>query len=288
LIPGYISFISGKGASDAGSATVPRRAALFRTLAFVLGFTAVFTALGMIFAGGALLLGGAMRKISIGSGILITLFGLNTIFDFLKFINFEKRAHPTKRPRGLPGAFLVGIAFGAGWTPCVGPILASILLYAGRSGNPLAAGILLAVYSLGLALPFLAAGAFLDHVKPLLDIFKRRGREVRIVSGALLVLIGLGMALGQMTAFNVILSRAGYALASFAAGEPSGVRAAALAAYLALAALVAFPPLIRKKPFLRPWRIAVLALLAAAAVGEATGAWSGVSILSGWFLFQGA
>lgn len=285
LIPGYLSFISGSGASDAG--TAPRRAVLFRTLAFVLGFSAVFTALGMVFAGGALLLGGAARTITLVAGIVIMLFGINTVFDFLKFLNAEKRAHPTKRPKGVAGAFLVGVAFGAGWTPCVGPILASILLYAGRSGNPWTAGALLAVYSLGLALPFLAAGAFLDRMKPLLDWFKRRGREVRIVSGVLLILIGLGVALGQMAALNGTLARIGFGLADVVRVNPTGARAAALAVYAALAALVSLIPLIRGRPFFRPVRIVLLVLLAAAALGEAASWWSGASLLSGWLLFQG-
>lgn len=287
LIPGYISFISGTGAAEAAAGPVPRRAVLARTAAFVLGFTTVFTVLGMIFGGGALFLGGASRNITTAAGIVIVLFGLNTIFDFLKFLNAEKRAHPTERPRGLGGAFLVGLAFGAGWTPCVGPILASILLFAGRSGNPWAAATLLALYSLGLALPFLAAGAFLDRMRPVLDWFKRRGREVRIVSGSLLVLLGLGMALGRMTDLNGALSRAGFALQSFAGSNPGGARAAALAAYGALAALTILVPLLRRRPLLRPGRLVFLALLSAAALGEALGWWSGVSTLSGWLVFQG-
>ena len=287
LIPGYISFISGSGAADTAGGGTPRRAVLARTSAFVLGFTAVFTALGLVFGGGALLLGGAARRITAAAGIVIVLFGLNTLFDFLKFLNAEKRVHPTARPAGLGGAFVVGIAFGAGWTPCVGPILASILLFAGRSGNPWAAGGLLAVYSLGLALPFLAEGAFLDRMKPLLDWFKRRGREVRIASGLMLVLLGLGMALGQIEALNGSFARAGFALQTFAGSNPGGARAAALAAYGALAAIAILIPRVRGKSFLRPGRLAFLALLAAAALGEALGWWSGVSTLSGWLLFQG-
>lgn len=285
LIPGYISFISGAGVADGDRP--PRRAVLVRTAAFVLGFTAVFTALGLVFGGGALLFGGAARRITAAAGLVIVLFGLNTLFDFLKFLNAERRAHPTERPAGLGGAFLVGLAFGAGWTPCVGPILASILLFAGRSGNPWTAGALLAVYSLGLALPFLAAGAFLDRMRPFLDWFKRRGREVRIASGLMLVLLGLGMALGQIEALNGSFARAGFALADFARTRPSGARTAALAAYAALAALAVLVPLVRGRAFLRPLRIVFLALLAAAALGETLGWWTGISTLSGWLLFQG-
>lgn len=294
LIPGYISFISGGAArsmNEEGAgpdSRTGRKAVFLRTAAFVLGFTAVFTALGLVFGGGAMLLGSSMRIVTAAAGVLVVLFGVNTIFDLVQFLNFERRAHLSRRPTGLAGAFAFGAAFGAGWTPCVGPILASILLFAGRRGNPAAAAALLAVYSLGLALPFLAAAAFLDRMKPLFSWFKRHGRGVRIVSGALLILLGLGMALGRATALNGALYRAGSALAAFARDRPEGARVTALAVYGALAALAALIPLLRGRPFLKPGRIVALILLAAAAAGELAGLWSGVSALSGWLLFQGA
>ncbi|HSV56989.1 MAG TPA: cytochrome c biogenesis protein CcdA [Magnetospirillaceae bacterium] len=286
LIPGYLSFISGTGAAEAAD-PAPRRAVLARTTAFVLGFTAVFTALGMVFGGGILLLGGAARAVTRVSGIIVILLGLNILFDFLKFLNIERRVHPTGRPRGLAGAFLIGAAFGAGWTPCVGPILASILIFAGRRGNPGTAAALLAVYSLGLALPFLAAGAYLDRMKPLIAWFHRRGREVRAVSGLLLVLMGLGILLGQTTVLTAALSRAGHFLAAFSRSNPEGARATALGAYGVLAALSTLPAILRGRPFVLPPRLAVLAILAALALGEVLGWWAGISILSDWLLFQG-
>jgi cytochrome c-type biogenesis protein len=293
LIPGYLSFISGEaalapGGENASAGAPRRRTTLARTLVFTLGFTVVFTALGIIFGGGSALLGGASAKIATWAGILIVLFGLNILFDFVKFLNFEKRVHPGKRPSGLAGSFLVGVAFGAGWTPCVGPMLASILLYAGRSGDAVASGTLLAAYSLGLALPFLAAGAFLDRMKPLMNWFKKHALGVRVASGTLLVLLGIGMALGQSTVLNGLLTRAGFSLAAFSSDLPGRARAAALSLYAVLAALVSVPPLLRGRPFARVWRLLALALLAVAAFGEVAGLWSGISVLAGWLSFQGA
>lgn len=288
VIPGYLSFVSGQGAAELKSGQA-RSLVFFRTLFFTLGFSAVFVALGIVFSGsGMLFAGNAARVVTIVAGALIALFGLNMIFDFIKVLNREARAHVSSRPVGAAGAFVVGMAFGAGWTPCIGPVLMSILFMASRAGGTGKAILLLSAYSLGLALPFLAAGLFFDRMTPLLNWFKKRGKEVRIVSGILLVLIGLVMALGKLTSLNGFFGRMAFGIKSALSSSHSAVKAWTVGA-LALAALAAIlPPLIRKKPFARVGRIVFLCIVGLLIGLELTGVLSLAGLLSDWFLFQGA
>jgi cytochrome c-type biogenesis protein len=223
LIPGYLSFVSGYGLADIRSGTA-RSAVLKRTAAFVAGFTIVFVALGMLFSGASFLLGGLSRTITTVAGAIVVLLGLNLIFDFLTLLDLEARFHSRKAPVGYLGAVLVGVAFAAGWSPCVGPILASILLYASREGGAPRAAILLSAYSLGLALPFLAAALFFDRMSGLMAWFKRHARGVRIVTGILLVLLGASMVLGKLGALSGATARWGAALAGAAQGAPGFLR----------------------------------------------------------------
>jgi cytochrome c-type biogenesis protein len=204
LIPSYLAFLGGIGldrtaAPDTGSVPGPadRPRLVAATVSFVLGFSAVFTVLSLLFSGTFFLLGGAARYINLAAGSIVIILGLNVVFDFLKFLNYEKRAHITGRPRGLPQAFLTGIAFGAGWSPCVGPFLGSILLMAGQTGKTGQAVLCLSAYSAGLGLPFLAAGVFFDRflkgaakLRPHLPLIKRIG-------GLFLVGVGVFILLGR-------------------------------------------------------------------------------------------
>jgi cytochrome c-type biogenesis protein len=288
LIPGYLSFISGAGADEIRTGS--RRAGVFyRTLFFVLGFSAVFVGLGLVFSGGGMLTAGSSNRIiSIIAGSIIVMLGLNTMFDFIKLLNSEARAHVKAKPTNALGAFVVGMAFGAGWTPCVGPILASILFMAARAGGAGEAAALLAAYSAGLALPFLAAGLFFERLAPLWAWFKRHGRGVRLASGGLLVLIGLSMALGRLTAINAVASRLGFGLKSAIATNPAGARAWVLGILAAFAAAIVLPPLIRRKPLARPARLVGLGLVVVLFALEASGILSTASVVSDWLLFQGA
>ncbi|MBP7263738.1 MAG: sulfite exporter TauE/SafE family protein [Spirochaetia bacterium] len=288
LIPGYLSFVSGRRAADVREGT-DRAGVFFRTLFFTLGFSAVFVILGLVFSGGGMLLAGnSARWLSIIAGAVIALFGLNMIFDFIKILNREARAHPTSKPAGAAGSFLVGMAFGAGWTPCIGPILASILLMAARSGTALAGASLLLLYSLGLAVPFLLAGLFFDKLTPLMGWFKKRGREIRLVSGILLIVIGLAMALGKLTALNGWFMRAAMGLKSMSVSNPALARAAGAGFWFVLAALTVLVPVLRKKRLLVWRRLVVIVGLLTLAVLDAAGITSTVDALAGWLLFQGA
>ncbi len=287
LIPGYLSYISGCNAGEITGGQ--KRARVFlRTVFFVLGFSMVFTVLGIIFSGSGLILAGTKaRLISFIAGGVIILFGLNMIFNFLSFLNREIRPRAEKKPSSALGSFVVGMAFGAGWTPCIGPMLASILLLAAQSGSLLRAFILLLVYSAGLAIPFLLTGLFFDRLTPLMRWFKKRGREIRIGSGILLTALGMLMVSGRLTMLNSFFSELGFLLRSRLSQEPLQVKLFSLYALGFLAAsLLALAIVLRKKPF-RILRFVLLALFSTLFFLELSGLLSSAELLSGWFLFQG-
>ncbi len=287
LIPAYLSFVSGYGLSDIRSGAARFRV-LRRTLAFAAGFAIVFTALGLLFSGASMLMGGLLHRIVLAAGILVILLGFNLIFDFIKVLDLEARFHAVKAPRGYAGAFLVGLAFAAGWSPCVGPILASILLFAAREGKALEAALLLAAYSLGLALPFLATSIFFDRLAPLMSWFKRHAGGVRIASGVLLVVLGAFMALGRLASMSSFATRSGNALSAAVEGSPEASRFAAAALWALIAASIPAVSALRRRKVLTPWRIAFFAAFAALAIGDLAGAWSTARLVAGWLSYQGA
>ncbi|MDR0597664.1 MAG: redoxin domain-containing protein [Treponema sp.] len=200
LIPSYLAFLGGVGldrgdGSVPGAANRPRLAAA--TASFILGFSAIFIVLSLLFSGTFFLLGGAARYINLAAGIIVIILGLNVIFDFLKFLNYEKRARIAGRSGGLPQAFLMGLAFGAGWSPCVGPFLGSILLMAGQAGNTGRAVLCLSAYSAGLGLPFLAAGVFFDRFLKGAAKLRPRLPLIRRIGGIFLAGIGIFTILGR-------------------------------------------------------------------------------------------
>jgi cytochrome c-type biogenesis protein len=129
--------------------------------------------LGVVFSGSAMFVDGnkASQYIGVIGGIVVIILGTNMLLDFLGFLNADSRIIAKlsgTKTKGLTGSFLLGLAFAAGWSPCIGPILASILLMASREGSIGNAAFLLLSYSLGFALPFLASGLFFEKLKPLL------------------------------------------------------------------------------------------------------------------------
>jgi len=189
LIPGYLSFVSGVGFDELGAR--PRRVAT-TTAAFVLGFAAMFVALGA----GAAWFGGALlqnrRTLEIAAGAFIALAGL--VFAGLPLPAVLLQEHRIGLPRGRGGAFtpvLAGVAFAIGWTPCVGPTLAGILALAAGGGHPVQGGVLLAVYALGLGIPFLLFGLAFTRSLGLVGSLRRHWRLVSATSGAVLVTFGV-------------------------------------------------------------------------------------------------
>jgi len=165
VIPSYLSYIGGLTLNELESSRKARVMLTVNSLLFVLGFTAVFTLLGVFFSGVGMALSGISRTVNIAAGTVVIILGLNFMFDFWKLLNMERRFHFSKRPAGAAGSLLLGMAFGAGWTPCIGPILASILFLAGSSEEVGKGALLLLVYSFGLGLPFILAGVFIAQQK---------------------------------------------------------------------------------------------------------------------------
>ncbi len=200
LIPVYLSFLSGEtlDVADDEQATKKRLALFIRTLYFVLGFTLVFVSLSIVLKVGLNFVQGNRVSMILKyvAGGLIILLGINTIFDFIPFLRMEKRGQANKLQSKAAGpirSILFGMVFAAGWTPCIGPILATILMYAGQASNMTYAIILLLVYSLGLGLPFVLTGLFINQITPLLDFLKKKGTVVKIISGILIIGFGLAM-----------------------------------------------------------------------------------------------
>jgi cytochrome c-type biogenesis protein len=202
LIPGYISFVSGVSLDEmrAPGARASRQQVVATSMAFVLGFSLVFIALGASASAiGQVVMLNLPLLGKIGGAIIIV-FGLHTMGVFrLPFLEVERRVHAQRKPAGLIGALLVGIAFAFGWTPCIGPILAGILIVAGSRETVTDGVILLAIYSLGLGIPFLLTSLAIDRFFAVTARIRRHYHAIEMVSGALLVLIGLLIFTGQLT-----------------------------------------------------------------------------------------
>lgn len=207
LVPSYLTFVTGMSLEDLQSG-VNRKATFIHSLLFVGGFSLIFILLGA----SASFLGQFFKHYDVWiariGGLVIILFGLHLTGIFrLNALMREKRVHLNDKPAGYLGSLGVGMAFGAGWTPCIGPILGAILTY-GFSQDTMWAGVgLLAMYSLGLAVPFLIASLALDWF---LQTFKRFRHWIPIVekaSGILLILLGLLLLTGRLTVLTAWLAR---------------------------------------------------------------------------------
>jgi cytochrome c-type biogenesis protein len=184
-----------------------RFALLITTVFFVLGFSAVFIVLSIIMSATFLLMGGAAVYSRIAAGIIVIILGLNVLFNFISVLNYEKRLHVLGKFGGLAGAFMAGAAFGAGWTPCIGPILAGVLFLAGESGKAGIAALYLVLYSLRLGLPFLLAAAFFDRFLVTAKWFRSKLPLIQKISGIVLVIIGILILTGRFSALNMILQK---------------------------------------------------------------------------------
>jgi cytochrome c-type biogenesis protein len=202
LVPPYLCYLAGTTVEELTEEGTNRGAAqrdvLLAALMFVAGFTTIFVLLGAT----ASLLGQVLRQylfvLSWAAGLAIIAMGLHFLGVFrLAFLYREKRLEVAK-PAGPGGAYLMGLAFAFGWTPCIGPILAAILAVAGSSDTVGRGMVLLGVYSLGLGMPFLAAALGMGRFMGLMARFRHRFGQVEKAMGALLVVTGIAFLTGGM------------------------------------------------------------------------------------------
>jgi cytochrome c-type biogenesis protein len=197
LVPSYITFITGLSLEDASKS---RRMALIHASLFILGFTIIFMMLGA----GATTLGFVVKShrawLARIGGALIIVFGLY-LLGVLNIGAFgrERRVHLADKPVGYMGSVLVGIAFGAGWSPCIGPILGAILTYTASEANLQRGMVLLLSYSMGLAVPFIAAAFAVEWFLKVFQKFKKYLGYVQKVAGVLLIIVGILMVTNYFT-----------------------------------------------------------------------------------------
>lgn len=203
IVPGYISFVSGASLQELKNELEldhARRRELFwrvagNSLFFVLGFSVVFVALGASatyvgqwFAANRVILGRV-------AGAIIIVLGLHTMgITPIKWLNYEKRIHAETKPVGIFGSFLIGLAFAFGWSPCIGPILAGVLVLAAQQDTVGKGVLLLSAYSLGLGIPFIITGLAINRFLSFFGRVKKHMKLVEIVAGALLVAVGVLVA----------------------------------------------------------------------------------------------
>lgn len=208
VVPGYLTFISGVSFDELGSRT---RDVLIPTLAFVMGFSLMFTAYGA----GAGLVGYSLTQDQdllnlVAGGLLIAMGIAMVALPQFGLAQTEKRFSLARRPTTLVGAGLVGAAFAVGWTPCIGPILGSILTYAAPTGSPGLGASLLFTYSLGLGIPFLLSGLFITRTMAAFRWMRDRWRVVNAAAAGAFVLIGVLVATGRFEVITQRLSGVGF------------------------------------------------------------------------------
>ena len=200
LIPSYLSFITGVSFEDfkSGDKALIRKLTLINSSAFIVGFSTIFIMLGVfssfmnyVLTRSFVLFGLKITIFQI-AGVVVIFFGLYVMGVFkVGFLSRERRVHLHSKPRGYWGSFIVGLTFGAGWTPCIGPILGSILTIAAASGSTMYGFKLLSVYSAGLAIPFLATSLAINTFLSHFGAIQKYMRIIMILSGLLLIAFGV-------------------------------------------------------------------------------------------------
>jgi len=204
LIPAYFTFITGFSLDELTQEpdTATRLKVVLSTIAYILGFSTVFIAMGA----SASLLGGVLFRfadqIRIIGAILIILLGIHLtgLFRF-KLLDFEKKIHLQSKPLHFFGTFIIGMAFGAGWSPCIGPLLGSILIIAGSKETIMEGVLLLSVYSAGLGIPFLVLSLFVGALLTFLKKAVRVLKYVNTTAGVILIIAGILLITNSLNLF---------------------------------------------------------------------------------------
>jgi cytochrome c-type biogenesis protein len=207
LVPGYISLISGASVEELQSQDRKiLKTVLLHSVMFILGFTVVFVSLGASATAVGHFLKLYRKQLSWIAGTLIVIFGLHLTGIFkIKALYADKRLHSLQGGKSPLGAFVVGFAFAFGWTPCIGPILAGILTLAGSTDSVAKGIMLLFIYSMGLAIPFLLTSAGINGFLGFYGKFRRHLHAVEVASGVLLIVFGVLIFTRQFTILSSYL-----------------------------------------------------------------------------------
>jgi cytochrome c-type biogenesis protein len=201
LVPGYVSLISGAGIEELKTSEGHLlRKVMLNSAAFIIGFSIVFITLGAISTEVGQVLAQYKSLLARIAGVIIILFGLHLTGIFqIKALLADTRLHALKGGSSAWGAFVIGFAFAFGWTPCVGPILAVVLGFAATQDTVWKGIFLLAIYSAGLAVPFLATSLGIERFLKFYNRFKFHMHAVEVASGCLLIALGVLLVLGRFT-----------------------------------------------------------------------------------------
>jgi cytochrome c-type biogenesis protein len=194
LVPSYITYITGVSfheLTEHENKAKLRWTTIVHSCLFIAGFSTIFVLMGASASYLGQLLSQYQYWITKIGGVLITLMGIHFILQIFPFMQIEKRIHLKKKPLGYAGSFLAGIVFAAGWTPCIGPILSTILIYASTTQRFSTGVLLLGVYSLGLGLPFFLASLAFNMFLSAFEKIRRYMRVIIFISGIFLVCIGI-------------------------------------------------------------------------------------------------
>ncbi|MBA5776552.1 cytochrome c biogenesis protein CcdA [Stappia sp. F7233] len=206
LVPPYLGFLAGVSMDQltgSGGEKSDARRVFLAALFFVLGFSTVFISLGAT----ASVIGQTLREyldyFAYLAGIIVIIMGLHFLGVFrIALLYREARVHVDRKPAGYLGAYLIGLAFAFGWTPCIGPILGAILFVAGSEDTVYQGAFLLAAYALGLGVPFLLAATFAGPFMRFMSRFKRHMMTVERAMGVFLIVVGIAFLTGQMATFS--------------------------------------------------------------------------------------
>jgi len=208
LVPGYLSMISGVGLEElkAPQANLMRRV-MVNSVVFILGFSVVFIALGLAATSVGQVLGMYKHVLARIAGVVIIIFGLHLTGLFkIKALYTDARLPNVKGSSTPLGAFVIGFAFAFGWTPCLGPILSGILAVAAEQSTLVKGALLLAVYSLGLAMPFLLTALLMERFLKFYSRFRSHMHALEVASGGLLIALGVLLVIGRFTLISNWLS----------------------------------------------------------------------------------
>ncbi|HWY57652.1 MAG TPA: cytochrome c biogenesis protein CcdA [Terriglobales bacterium] len=208
LVPGYVSLISGVGVEQLKThESQLLRKVMLNSIAFILGFSVVFVTLGAVATEVSQMLSRYRSILAQIAGVVIILFGLHLTGVFkIKALYTDARLHNVKGNSTAWGAFVIGFAFAFGWTPCVGPVLTVILTFAAAQDSITKGILLLAIYSMGLAVPFLLTALLLERFLKFYSRFRAHMHAIEVTSGALLIALGVLLVIGRFTIISNYLS----------------------------------------------------------------------------------